>query len=206
MADENDTATAVLEPPPTETQRPDMGEWKVKKEKKHKKGEDDYEAELQTPFGKLEFEFEPTVVKQEKDRKKREKAEKEAAKAAEKAAAKASKAAKTEGDTERALQLSGNEMTIVAKKGGSRLPLLIIVGLIIGAVILAVWLFARPGEEDEMVPEEFRNEEAVPATGSQTFMEKARRRIREAVRSGRSASREAQEEQQRRFEQMTQTS
>jgi hypothetical protein len=78
-------------------------------------------------------------------------------------------------------------------------PVLIVMGLILVAVAVAVWLFARPGQEDE-VPAEFRNDlEPAP----QGFVASARRRVGDAVRAGRRASREVQDEQQRKYEELT---
>lgn len=187
MADEiernGNGATAVLERASDEAAQ--AAAKPEKKRKKRRKDEQEYEVELATPFGKLELEFEPTSRKKEKDEEKRRKA-------AAKAAKEAAKLAKKGGETAPA-------------KGGSRvLPILIIFGIVAAAVIVAYWLFARPGDETETVPEEYRNPEATPATEeAQGFLAKARSRIREAVRAGKRASREAQREQQERFEELT---
>jgi hypothetical protein len=147
---------------------------------KAEKDEDEYELEVETPFGKLEFEFEPTSTKEKKDRKRREKAEKEAKKQAAKAAKKAEKQAK--GD------------------GGHTLLILAVLGIIAVAVIIAVWLFARP-EVDESVPPEFRNPELEPVEAPpQDFAGKLRHRLRTAIRAGRQASYDAQVAERRKYE------
>jgi len=188
MADESERngngATAVLDRASEEATQAAKAAKKAEKKKRKKKDEQEYEVELATPFGKLEFEFEPTSRKKEKDEEKRRKAAAKAAKEAAKIAKKGEAA---------------------PAKGGSRvLPVLIIFGIVAAAVIVAYWLFARPEDETETVPEEYRNPEAAPATqGPQGFVAKARSRIREAVRAGKQASREAQREQQERFEELT---
>jgi hypothetical protein len=160
-------------------------------EPKQKKQNDDldYEVEFATPFGKLEFEFEPVRKKEKKDRERKEKAEREAAKKALKAAERAA-----------ARSAESNE------RGGrgifGTLMIIVLVLALIGAVIaLAYWLFARPGEEedDDAVPPEFA-QEPQPAAG---LVARIRGRARDALRAGRQASREAQREQREKFEQMS---
>jgi hypothetical protein len=161
-----------------------------KKTKKRKKDEDDdieYEVEFATPFGKIEFEFEPLSKKQKKDQQRKARAEREA----QKAAAKMAKLA---------------EKGVQSKPGGGRgnglLIALVIFGIIAATIALAVWLFARPSEEEDAIPAEFRAEDA-PTPEPQGFVAKMRGRAREAVTAGRRASREAQNEQQKKFEEMT---
>ena len=70
--------------------------------------------------------------------------------------------------------------------------------------ISTIWLFARPGEdEQDAVPPEFRNEDAPAEPAPLGFAAKARQRISHAVRAGRQASREAQAEQERKFQDLT---
>jgi len=203
MADEevtrNDGGTAVAERPQPDAQSIKEREKTIKAQekeakrarKKHK-DEDEYEVEFETPFGKLEFEFEPESTKKRKDEDKRKQAERDNAKAA----IKAEKAAK---------QANKHKDEAVAKRGGSKLlPVLLIFGIVAAAVIIAIWLFARPGEEDlDAVPSEFRNDEVPVAEAPQGFAAQARQRISDAIHAGRKASREAQREQQERFEGMT---
>lgn len=191
----NDSATAVLEPAAVKpaaaeiaSAAKDAEQTKKKRGKeKPKKDEKDaleYEVEFETPFGKIEFEFEPIDRKKKKDEERREKAEKAALKLAEKQAKLAEKRAKR-GDGRR--------------RGGILVPLLIF-ALIAGAIIAAYWLFARPGE-DEVPPEYLTDPDMQPQP--QGFVEKARARVSSAVRAGRQASREAQREQEQRFEDLT---
>lgn len=183
-------AVGVLEPPEAD-EREDAKSSQMKakdekkdKKKKGKKGDEDleYEVEFETPFGKLEFEFEPKSRKEKKDKDRKAKAEKEAQK--------------------RAMQLAKKAEQATAKggKGGSnKLMILLIAGLLIGAIVAAYWLFARPGEPDvDAVPPELSNEPQ-----PQTFTQKARARLRDALRAGRNASREAQDEQHERYENLT---
>lgn len=203
MADEtpaSGSSTAVLDrPEEEETPRPqdDAGmadnRQKSKDKKKKRKDEDEYELELETPFGKLEFEFEPKSAKQRKDREKKEKAERAAATNA----ARAEKKAQKQGFA------SAAEMAATPRRGSNLLPILLIFGLIVAAAAIAVWLFARPGEDEDQVPQEFLNEDAVPVAEPQGFVAKARRRIGHAVRAGRQASREAQREQEAKFQDLT---
>ncbi len=171
---------------------------KQNKKSKKKQDDEDYELEFETPFGKLEFEFEPTAVKQRKEQEKREKAAEDAAKAAAKAEKKAAKQIAKQGFVAADVAPS--------KGGGKLLPMLLIFAIVAGAIILAVWLFARPGEDEpETVPPEFLNEDAMPqpAPAPQGLAAKAQARIREAIRAGRKASREAQHEQEQKFQDMT---
>jgi hypothetical protein len=184
-------AVGVLDRPETD-EREDLKSSQVNakdekrdKKKKGKKDDEDldYEVEFQTPFGKLEFEFEPKSKKEQKDKERKAKAEKEAQKRAMQLAKKAEQAANAK---------SG-------KGGSNQLMILLIAGLIIGAIIAAYWLFARPGEPDvDAVPPELSNEPQ-----PQTFTQRARARMRDALRAGRSASREAQDEQHERYENLT---
>jgi hypothetical protein len=163
-------------------------EVKEKKRKKKDGDDSDLERELEfvTPFGKLELEFEPTEKKQKKDRERREKTEREAAKAAERAQRKLAKQA---------------EKSARGRGGGSRLLLiLLVIGLIGAAIAIAWWLFARPSEELEQVPEELRVQPEPEPHGA---VARFRDRIRHAVREGQRASAETQREQLRRFEDAT---
>ena len=150
----------------------------------------DYEVELNTPFGIVELEFEPRAKKERKDRERREKAER---KAAEKAAALAAKQ-------------TANEAAKAQKSGSllrSLVIALVVIALVAGAIALVTWLFARPGEEDEDVPDELRAaaQEAAP----QGPIARIKSRVKDAVRQGRKASREAQREQQQRYREMTES-
>lgn len=144
-------------------------------------GDLEYEVEFATPFGKLEFEFEPIARKKKKDEERRAQAEQRAARKAAEAAKKIqARAAK------RGRGLLGN------------LLIILLVMAVIGALVaVAYWLFARPGDEDEAIPAEFSKGEPEPAP--QGFAAKARKRIGEAVRAGRRASRQAQREQERKY-------
>ncbi len=162
-----------------------------KKRKKSKAEEDfGYDVDFETPFGKIEFAMEPASVKEQKDQERRENAEREAAKAAKQA--------------EKRLR-QGKPEQVVVRGGGSKLvPGLLIFLLVAGAVALAIWLFARPGEEEpDVVPAEFRNDDAPAEPEPQGFAARAQQRIRQAVRLGRQASREAQAEQERKFQDLT---
>lgn len=185
------TAAVGAQPAAPETLAAPAAEEPKKKNKK-KKDEDEepeYELEFATPFGKLEFEFEPVTSKEKRERRKREKAEQEAAKAAEKAEKRSAK-------KESAAAKGG--------RGGTILAILLIFAIIAAAIAIAVWLFARPGpEEAEEVPEEFRAPDMEPVAEQQAFLPKMRQRIGHAIRAGRSASREAQEAQERRFQDLT---
>ncbi len=161
---------------------------KKKKKKKEQEEEPEYELEFETPFGKIEFEVEPHSSKERRDRRKREKAEQAVAKAAARA--------------EKQLAKRGDKP---AGRGGSLLTVLLIFTIIAAAVAIAIWLFARPGpEEQDQVPPEFLTPEGEPiAVEPQGFLPKMRRRIGTAIRAGRKASREAQQAQERRFEELS---
>ncbi len=161
--------------------------------------EPEHELGFMTPFGKLELEFEPTPKKEERDRKKREQAERDAAKAA----AAAAKRAEQEAEDAKKRPAS-KQVDVVAKSGGGAGKLIIIVaviGLIAAAVGVAVWLFARKPEDLESVPPEYRAVELEPEP--EGFVPKMRQRLRHALREGQQASREAQLEQQQRYEDLT---
>ena len=162
-----------------------------KKRKKSKAEEDfGYDVDFETPFGKIEFAMEPASVKEQKDQERRRNAEREAAKAAKQA--------------EKRLKQGAPERVVVRGGGGKLVPILLIFLLVAGAVALAIWLFARPGEEEpDVVPAEFRNDDAPAEPEPQGFAAKAQQRIRQAVRLGRQASREAQAEQERKFQDLT---
>ncbi|MHB8375450.1 MAG: hypothetical protein ACYDEB_00630 [Dehalococcoidia bacterium] len=168
--------------------------WFGRRKHKDEAEEVEHELELLTPFGKLDLEFEPTSKKAERDRKKHEKAEREAAQAAKREAGDAKKRGK------------GAVTTVLEKRGGGHgtlLTVLVAIGLIAAAVGVAVWLFARKPEDLASVPPEYRVPGAEPEPEPQGFVAKARRRLTGAVRAGRQASREAQVEQQQRYEDLT---
>ncbi len=210
MADDERTAnttTALLEKPPAPSHAPagapPASAKKGKKKNKNEKGIDEYDVEFETPFGKFEFEFEPKSTKDRKDREKRENKAAAAAKAAEKARKQAEKnAAKLEKKG-----LVAAAMPEPRRGGGNLLPILLIFAVIAGAIAVAIWLFARPGDEDlDQVPQEFLNDAPVEgAPPPQGFVAKARARVRDAVRAGKQASRETQAEQQKKFEDLTGT-
>jgi hypothetical protein len=144
----------------------------------------EYEIELNTPFGIVELEFEPRARRDRKERARKERAER---KAAEKAAAKARELAEREAKGRRSLLL----------------PVLIFL-IIAAAVAIAVWLFARPGDDDDDLPEYL----ATPLEGDvgappKSLIAGARGRGRDAIRQGRKASRDAQREQEQRYREMT---
>ena len=176
MNDEASGATAIADAPPADDDAT-----------KSKEGEDlDYEIELNTPFGIVELEFEPRAKRDRKQRERKERAER---KAAERAALKAKQRAEKEAR---------------AGRGGSILLMLLIVMLIAGAVALAIWLFARPGEDEEAVPDYLASPlEGTPVEPPKNAFERARARIRDAIHQGRKASRDAQREQEQRFREMT---
>ena len=166
--------------------------------KKAQKDIDEYEVEFATPFGKVEFEFEPKSTKERKDQEKREKQALDAAKAEDKAHRNAEKLAKKG-------IVAAASVTEPGRGGGNLLPILLIFALVVGAVALAIWLFARPGDAGpDRVPAEFLNDAPVDPTPQPAgFAAKAQARIRDAVRAGRQASRETQDEQQKKFEDLT---
>ncbi|MBI5289148.1 MAG: hypothetical protein HY873_09275 [Chloroflexi bacterium] len=169
-----------------------------KSKKKKDEGDDlEYEWEFETPFGKLELELEPKARKEEKERQKREKQERDAAKQAAKLAKKAERAAKRG-----AVAAAAGEIVVV--KRSNLVPVLVVFAIVVAAVAIAFWLFARPGEEEDEIPPELRSDESLAAAASQPQGPAAR--IRQALRAGRQASREAQAEQQRRFEEATKQS
>ncbi len=153
-----------------------------------------YDIDFETPFGKLEFAVEPASVKARKDQERRDKAESDAAKSAAKVAKQAEKQLKR-----------GKLEPVAVQSGGSKLvPILLILLLVAGVIALAIWLFARPGEaEPDAVPAQFRNDAAPADPEPQGFVANARQRIRHAVRAGRQASREAQAEQEQKFQDLT---
>ena len=194
MADDettSGTATAVLErDEASERDDASRNDASPKKRGKKQAADDsaDYELNFETPFGKIEFEVEPADSKAKRDRRKREKAEAAAVLAAAKAASKAAKRSKP------AREKSGG-------RGGTLLAVLLVFTIIAAAIAVAIWLFARPGpEEQEQVPDEYRNREPEPVAAAPQGIAG---RLRNAVRAGRQASREAQTEQERRFEDLT---
>ena len=202
----SEAATAIADRPAADAPKDavDGASSKLKdaKKSKGKKQQDDdieYEYEFATPFGKLEFEFEPTSAKKRKEQEKREKAAEQAAKSEAKAKKQADKQTQE-------MAKKGQQFVAAAQPkggGGKLLPILLIFAIVAGGIALAIWLFARPGDDmTDVVPSEFRNDEIAPVAEPQGFVEKARARIRDAVRAGRNASRDAQEEQQRKYEDM----
>jgi hypothetical protein len=193
MADDEartNDAIAIGERPESAPPTPDTKRKKPKDEE-----EFGYDVDFETPFGKIEFALEPSSVKERKDRERREKAERDAAKAAAKTAKKA----------EKQLRTRSAEQPLVVRGAGSKLvPILLVFLLVAGAVALAIWLFAQPGEEEQAaVPPEFRNEDAPAEPEPLGFAAMARQRVRNAVRAGRQASRETQAEQERKFQDLT---
>jgi hypothetical protein len=146
----------------------------------------EYEWEFETPFGKVEFEVEPKASWERKEQQRREKAAREAA--------------RKERAEKRRLQRmgipAGSEVVIV--KRSNWLPVLTVFVIVLIAVGVAYWLFARPGEQDDEVPSEFRSDEATSPAQSGIVG-----RFKRALREGRRASREAQDEQMQRFKEST---
>jgi len=180
---------AVLLPEPADEALPAERE----KSRKKRKDEDDDEREIEfeTPFGKIELEFEPTSRKKQKDEARRARAAREAAKAAAKAERKLAE------QSEKALKGGG--------RGGTLLVVLLIIGLIAAAIAVAWWLFGRSADELDEVPEELRAQpEEKPAP--QSAFARVRGRLREAISAGRKASSETQREQMRRYEEVTRQS
>jgi hypothetical protein len=155
---------------------------------RERKGEDiEYEVGFDTPFGKLEFEIEPRSLKKQRDARRKERAAREAQRATLLAARKA------------------EEQAIKAEKRRSRAPFFFAVLLVLVAlaalIALAVWLFARPGDDDESeLPPELRSD--ADAAEPQGVFGRLKRRVTAGIREGKKASREAQEEQRRKFEEM----
>ncbi|HEY8172381.1 MAG TPA: hypothetical protein VIH21_04785 [Dehalococcoidia bacterium] len=174
----------------------DAAKIEKKREKAEKKKQGDIterEIEFDTPFGKIELEFEPRAVRDEKARERQARSRQETAKrtadAAQKAAAKAKRNAEKRGG---------------GGRGGTLMLVLLIVGGIAALVVVAYWLFARPGPvEDDAWPPALRAIDPDEMAPPPTFTQRMRARLRDAVRAGRSASREAQEEQQVRYEKLT---
>lgn len=170
----------------------------------------EHEIELMTPFGKLELEFEPTSSKQRREQKQKAKEAAEAAKRAAKEQAKALKEqakALEKGTKSRTKAVKEAATAASKKKGGGKgkiALILLAIALVGGGIAVAYWLFGRKPEEMESIPSEYRSDEYAPATEPEGFVAKTRHRIRHAVRAGQQASREAQIEQQQRYEGMTQ--
>lgn len=198
MAEEASTqegGIAVMER--LEVAPPARSEKKRKADKKQKDEPIEHEIEFSTPFGKLEFEFEPTDAKQKREERKREKQQADRERALAKAERKEAKR-REKGDA----AIVG---AVAARKGSALVPVLIVFGLLVAVVAVAFWLFGRPADEiDDAVPDQFRNPELEPAAeGPQGFAAKAQQRIRHAVRAGKKASRDAQVEQEKRFQDLT---
>ncbi len=154
----------------------------------------DYEWQFATPFGKVEFDLDPKDLHEEKERRRTEKAERAAAKKAERIAKLAAKEAEKRG-------IHG---PVVIVKRSNLVPALVIFTIVVAAVGIAIWLFARPGEEDELdaVPPELRNANALAGEAEQPSSG-IFGRIKRAVREGKQASRDAQNEQQQRYEELS---
>ena len=200
MADEeitSDSAVAVIERPeehaPAAYEAPPRGLSRKERKQQEQDEAPEYALGFDTPFGSLDIEVEPQSNKEKRELRKREQAEAAAAKAAARAAAKAAKRAAKHPKPES------------ESRGHGLLIAFVIFAVIAGAIALAFWLFARPGEEEpEVVPEEFRNPEMEPvAAEPQSALSGLQARVRQAIRAGRKASREAQQEQEKRFRQMT---
>lgn len=197
---EQEAVVSVAERDDDDDEKPTRG-WFGRGRKQQHDADDDAEHEIEflTPFGKIELELEPTAKKQERERKEREKAERQAAKAE----AAAAKRAEQEAAEARA---GARARGIVVQRGGGVGKLLVILavfGLIAAAVGVAVWLFARKPEELERVPPEYRAVELAEEPEPQGFVAKVRHRLRRALREGQRASRDAQIEQQQRYEGLT---
>jgi hypothetical protein len=168
----------------------------MKGKKKGKQGQDDdleYEWEFSTPFGKIEFELDPKDVHEEKERKRRDKADRAAAKKAEKMAKLVAKEAEKRG-------IAG---PVVIVKRSNLLPALLIFAIVASLIGIAIWLFARPGEEDDLdaVPADLKNADAL--AGAEQAPSGFAGRIKKAVRAGKQASREAQREQEQRYHELS---
>lgn len=165
--------------------------------KKTKKDDDDdleYEWEFATPFGKIEFELDTKDVHEAKERKRREKAERDAAKKAERIAKQAAKEAEKRG-------IAG---PVVIVKRSNLVPALVIFAIVAAGIAIAFWLFARPGEDDDdldAVPPELRTANALAGT-EPAPPSGIRGRIQNAIRAGRKASRDAQREQEQRYNEL----
>lgn len=154
----------------------------------------DYEWQFATPFGKIEFDLDPKDLHEEKERRRQEKKARAEARKAERLAKLAAKEA----------EKRGIHVPVVIVKRNNLLPALVIFTIVVTAVGIAIWLFARPEEDEDLdaVPPELRNanalagEEEQPASG--IFG-----RIKRAVREGKKASRDAQNEQQQRYEELS---
>ncbi len=167
---------------------------------KKKDDEDlEYEWEFETPFGKLEFELDPKARHEEKERLRREKAEREEAKKAAKAAKKSEKLAQKMGLRNADIAAAAAGQLVIVKRS-NWLPVLFVFTVVAAAAIIAIWLFARPDEDEtDVVPEEFRADGAAAVVPPQGIAA----RLKHAIHAGKKASREAQAEQQRRFEETT---
>jgi len=155
---------------------------------REEEGEDELEREIEfeTPFGKFEIEFAPTSKRKKKEEKRKAEAARKAAEEAKKAQAKLLEKQRKQ-----------------AQKGGSGmgrlLVILLVVGLVVAAIGVAYWLFARKPEELDEIPDDLRSE---PVAEPQGALDKLCARVRKAIRAGQKASSEAQREQQRRYEEM----
>ena len=192
MAEDVAAGTAVAEREDAEEQRAKAKESKKDKKRQKEDEEVEHEVELITPFGKLELEFEPTPKKLNRDERRRQKREEEEAKARAKAEKKAAKRGIKQADV-----IAGSR----GGRGGKLVLILLLIGIAVAAVGIAIWLFgSKP--ESETVPAEYLAEPALER-GPEGFAGKLRYRIRRAIRSGKQASREAQLEQERRYEELT---
>lgn len=152
------------------------------------------ELELETPYGKVELEFEPQSSKKEERKKRRE--ERAAARALKRASKKAAAAPEAAADVVQ--KASGG-------RGGKILLVLAIIVAVSAFIAVAWWLFARPPDDvfDE-VPDEFRGPEDESASEApQGLAAKANQRFRSAIRAGQRASRDEQLEQEQRVRELT---
>ena len=141
----------------------------------------EYELAFATPFGNVEFEFEPQSTRERKAAERKAQAERRAAQKAAEAAMRRARGRKP---------LFSNRLLIV----------LVVVAVVGGAFIVAWWLFARPGDEDDGVPPEFANE---PQPAAQGLLARSRQRVSDAIRAGRKASRDAQREEREKYERLS---
>jgi Fe2+ transport system protein FeoA len=154
----------------------------------------EYEFEFETPFGKIEFEVQPKPLFDRKEKQRKEKEEREAA-----------KKARAEKRRLQAMGIpEGAEVVIV--KRSNWLPILTIFVLIVVAIAVAYWLFGRPEEHEDEVPAEFLAGDpnaAIAAATNDAQPKGIVARLKHALREGRHASKEAQDEQMQRFREST---
>ena len=159
------------------------------------------ELELETPFGKVELEWEPKSSK--KEQRKQRKEERSAARALKRAAKDAAKKAKDA--PEAAAEKAAEVVHKSSGRGGRILLILAVIVAVSAFVAVAWWLFARPPDDVfNEVPDEFRSPEDESASEPpQGFAAKAKQRLRSAIRAGQRASRQEQIEQEKRVRELT---